>query len=65
MAPCRAFILATLPDGSTKKIRIPFTGYGAQRHVDRWLDRGAIRVVCHLVSNSTGREVVSVSGQQP
>ena len=65
MAPCRAFILATLPDGSTRKIRIPFTGYGAQRHVDRWLDRGAERVTCWLFSTSTGREIVSVSGEQP
>lgn len=64
MEPCRALILATLPDGSVRKVRIPKTGYNAQRHVDRWLSRGAVRVVCWLFSTSTGREIVSVSGQQ-
>ena len=57
--PCRVLILATLADDSCKKVSIANTGYGTQRHADRWLARGAKRVNVTIWSNSTGRQIES------
>ena len=59
MNPCRILILVTLADESVKKISISNTGYGTQRHADRWLARGARRVSVTVWSNSTGRQIES------
>jgi hypothetical protein len=56
-APCRALIFATLQDGRTKKVSIPFTGYGSERHAERWLAKGASRVTVCLWSKSTGKNL--------
>lgn len=54
-APCRAHIIA---DG--KSVVIPYTGYGGQRHIDRWRKRGAKKIVVMLTSHSTGRVCTSL-----
>ena len=61
-APCRVSIFAEMPSGEIRTIRIPFTGYGAERHIKRWLNRGAVRVTVHIYSRSTGRNICTVTG---
>lgn len=61
-APCSVTIFARMPDGSTLTIRIPFTGYGAERHIERWLNRGAVSVTVYVDSRSTGRNLQKVTG---
>lgn len=52
--PCRVQIIVTI-DGTQKSIAIPHTGYGTQRHLDRWIARGATRIAVYVTSHSTGR----------
>ena len=61
-APCRVTIFAEMPSGEIRTIRIPFTGYGAERHIKRWLNRGAVSVTVYVDSRSTGRNVQRVTG---
>jgi len=63
-APCSVTIFADMPNGNTRTIRIPFTGYGAERHIRRWLKRGADRVTVYVDSRSTGRNVQRVTGSR-
>ena len=60
-APCRVAIFAEMPSSEIRTIRIPFTGYGAERHIRRWLDRGALAVTVYVYSRSTGRNVQRVT----
>ena len=56
--PCNVTIIAIGNSDSTeasKKIRIRGTGYGAQRHIDRWLAKGWDRVSVYVDSASTGK----------
>jgi len=57
--PCRALILVTIADGSKKRVSVPGTGYGIERHIDRWRARGATRIYVALWSTSTGRQIDS------
>lgn len=57
--PCRALILVTI-NGASKTIRVAGCNYGAARHADRWLARGAEKVIVFLFSKSTGREISRV-----
>ena len=63
-APCRVTIFAEMPNGNTRAIRIPFTGYGTERHIKRWLNRGALAVTVYVYSRSTGRNVQRVTGNR-
>ena len=56
-APCRVLILIQMPNGARKQVRIARTGYGLERHVDRWMAKGAERVKAFGFSLSTGKEV--------
>lgn len=59
-APCNVTVIALGTDddlNASRKIRIRNTGYGAQRHADRWIARGYKRVSVAVYSNSTGRTV--------
>lgn len=60
-APCRVTIFAEMPSGEIRTVRIPFTGYGAKRHIKRWLNRGAVSVTVYVDSRSTGRNVQKVT----
>jgi hypothetical protein len=61
-APCRVTIFAEMPSGEIRTIWIPFTGYGSERHIKRWLNRGAVSVTVYVDSRSTGRNVQRVTG---
>ena len=61
-APCRVAIFADMPSGEIRTIRIPCTGYDAERHIKRWLNRGALAVTVYVYSRSTGRNVQRVTG---
>ena len=54
-APCSVTIFARMPNRQLKTVRIPYAGYGAERHIKRWLDRGAVSVTVYVDSRSTGR----------
>lgn len=56
-APCRVSIRAVMPNGVVKNVTIRNAGYGAYAHLVRWLNRGAVRVVVDVFSNSTGKLV--------
>ena len=60
-APCRVTIFAEMPSGEIRTVRIPFTGYGAKRHIKRWLNRGAVTVTVYADSRSTGRNVQKIT----
>lgn len=62
-APCHVTIFAEIPNGEIRTIRIPFTGYGAERHIKRWLNRGALAVTVYVYSRSNGRNVQRVTGR--
>ena len=51
--PCRVVILATI-NGKHRQASIPAAEYGAQRHADRWLAKGADWVTVCIYSTSTG-----------
>ena len=51
--PCRVVILASL-SGKHRQTSIPRTGFGARRHADRWLAKGADWVTVCVYSASTG-----------
>lgn len=60
-APCSVMIFARMPNTQLRTIRIPYTGYGAERHIRRWLDRGAVSVTVYVDSRSTGRNLQKVT----
>lgn len=62
-APCRVTIFACMPNQQLRIIRIPYTGSGAERHIKRWLNRGAVSVTVYVDSRSTGRNVRRVTGK--
>lgn len=63
-APCRVTIFAEMPGGEIRTIRIPFTGYGADRHIKRWFNRDALRVTVNIYSRSSGRNIGTVIGER-
>lgn len=63
-APCRVTIFAKMVNGEIRTIRIPFTGYGTERHIKRWFSRGAVSVTVYVDSRSTGRNVQRVTGNR-
>ena len=63
-APCRVTIFAEMPSGEIRTIRVPFTGYGAERHIKRWLNRGAVQVTVYVDNRSTGRNIGTVIGER-
>lgn len=63
-APCRIGIIARFSDNSARSVTIPYTGYGADRHIKRWLNRGALRVTVNIYSRSSGRNIGTVIGER-
>lgn len=60
-APCSVTIFARMPNMQLRTVRIPYTGYGAERHIKRWIDRGAVSVTVYVDSRSTGRNLQRVT----
>lgn len=63
--PCTALIMATMNDGTRRSVSIRSTGYGVDRHQQRWIDKGAKSVTVVLWSTSTGREICSDTAHSP
>lgn len=62
LGPCRICVHAFFPSGQrSRRVTIPNTGYGLERHARRWFSRGASRVLVTAYSNSTGRVVAAES----